>query len=87
MKLNKEHIQLMKKCLGIKIFLRHNITVKRNRFNYFWCKGIEEIKLWNDICRCGFAEYRYPEKSQAYYFLTIKGIEFLEMKLGVQIKI
>jgi len=87
--LNKEHIKLMKQCIGFHIggILSFKFKAKRNCFYYYRC-DLEKAKLWNDLCKMGFAKYIVPfGNRQPYYFLTEKGIHFLEKKYTVQISI
>ena len=86
--LSKDQVKIMKRCIGFKFktIFQTKFIAKRNYFSYFWCNGIEEIKHWNDLCKQRLACFRQPEKTVPYYFLTNRGINKLEMYLGIQIK-
>lgn len=88
MEINKEHIKLMKQCIGFKhkgIF-SNKFKAKQNYFFYYRC-SLEQLKLWNELCKMKLACSVYPFKAQPYYTLTEKGIRYLELKYLVQISV
>ncbi|MBR2386042.1 hypothetical protein IKA92_01945 [bacterium] len=87
--LTKEHIKLMRQCIGFHIsaILGFKFKAKRNCFYYYRC-DLEKSKLWNDLCKMGYAKYNVPfGNRQPFYTLTEKGINFLEKKYTVQISV
>ena len=88
MEISKEHIKLMKQCIGFKhkgIF-SNKFKTKRNCFYYYRC-SLEQLKLWNELCKMKLACYVHLFKAQPYYYLTENGIRYLELKYLVQISV
>lgn len=87
MKITKEHLKIMKKCIGFRFVLFSNkFKAKRNRYYSHNC-DLDQMKQWNDLCKIQFAKYISPKNRQPYYALTEKGIQYLELKYSVQISI
>lgn len=86
MEINKEHIKLMKQCIGLKKSIFNKFNAKKNCF-YCYRANLEQLKLLNDLCKMKFAVYIYPFKGQPYYQLTENGIRYLELKYSIQISI
>lgn len=88
MEISKEHIKLMKDCIGLKhkpIFGK-KFKASQNRYFYLRC-SLEQHKLWKDLCKIKYATFIYSNKVQNYYMLTENGIRFLELKYSILISL
>lgn len=88
MKVNKKQLQLMKRCLGIKFksILSHKLEINQNCYPTYKCE-LEDLKLWNDLCKMKLAYHIWLKEKPSYYCVSNKGIEYLEVELGLQLSI